>query len=37
MDNVNTYWVFYACSIDEQDLYHDIMVQMIDKAKIARR
>ena len=37
MDDVNTYWIFYACPIDEQDTYHDIMVQMIDKARIDGR
>lgn len=34
INDENSYWVNFLCPLEEKDRYHDLMVQLIDKAEI---
>ena len=36
INDENSYWINFLCSLEEKDRYHDLMVQLIDKAEIDR-
>ena len=36
IDDENSYWINFLCPLEEKDRYHDLMVQLIDKAEIDR-
>ena len=36
INDENSYWINFLCPLEEKDRYHDLMVQLIDKAEIDR-